>query len=362
MLATLLLLMVQASPTDEMAKLLPTLQAEQEKFVKDARPLSGTVSHYDVTAAKKLLGGNVVKSNGTHYMVQYTDANQKPTAAELYRQFGDIRQAAVVSASKGTFYITEELFRKKGEPAFDIDSAAVFALDSPACLALRLVPGVKHTLVDALAYPAFEVTKVEPTTIGTEKVIKISYRVSKEKNDATTDKIFGLTEGWVAIRPDHQYTVLQAQYSVPGARRQPARTWKAEYVYDAAPGFPLLKEIKLATVDQTDKGDLKLAKQLYEVNFKPAKDLTDKDFSLTQFGLKEHTPTEWMAEVAAREKAEAEEQAKIAALPPGALKPVSAGLGIDPWVMLIGGVAFVVLLVIWVFWVTSRSKRNATSA
>lgn len=363
MLTMLFLLTTQTPAIDEMAKLKPALQAAQEKYVQDARKLSGTVSIYDVTEAKKLQRGFLVKSTDQHYMVQNTDANKKAVNLEIYRQFGDIRQALYVASNRGqdTYRVVEESFRKKGEPAFDIDTARVFAFDAPACIPLRPIPTIRMSLLELLDYPAFEVTKIDNITMDKEKVVKISYQLNKEKNDAQAadDKLAGFVSGWVALRPDHHWTIYKAEYTLAGDRRRPGRSWKADYVYDAAPGFPVIKEIRLSTTDQqADKPELKLSKQLYEFDMKPAKEpFTDKDFSLTQFGLKERTANDWLAEVVAKEKREAEEQAKIAALPPGATKPASSGLNVDPWVVLVGGVAAFIILVMWVFWKTSKPVR-----
>lgn len=365
MFTLLFLLAAQTPAADEMAKLLPAIKDAQSAFVQEARKLSGTVTIYDVTEAKKLLRGHLVKIDPQRYIVQETDASQKPTKIEIYRQAGDVRQALHLARRGDSYRMVEESYRKKGEPAFDIDSSRVFAYDAPACIPLRIVPTVQLTILDLLEYPAVEITKVENLTMGKEKVVKITYQVNKAKNDGVLgeDKLTSVISGWVALRPDHLWTVHSAEYSLPGERRRPGRTWKAEYIYEATPGNPVIKEIQIASIDQkADKPDLKLVKHLFEFALKPAKEpFTDKDFSMAQFGMKERTATDWMAEIAAREKAEAEEQAKIAALPPGATKPASSGVNVDPWVVLIGGVAAFVLLVMWVFWKTSKPVRPTTT-
>lgn len=363
MLTFLFLLAAQAPATDEMTKLVPAIQAGMEKFVPEARKLSGTVSISDVTEAKKLLSGHIVKTDGPRYIVQDTGANQKPTKVELYRAFGDIRQGIIMTPDRsGVMQIRDQLFRKKSEPAFDFEDVRVFAYDAPACIPLRPVPSINKTILDFLDYPAFEITKIENTTIDKEKVVKISYQVNKDKNKLqdSDERLNSIISGWVAFRPQQLWTVYRAEYQLPGDRRRPARSWKADYVYESTPGaFPVIKEIRLSTTDQqADKPDLKLSKQLYEFALKPAKEpFTDQDFSMAQFGVKEKTASDWLVEVAAKEKAEADEQARIAALPPGATKPASSGLNIDPWVVLIGGVAAFIILVMWVFWKTSKPVR-----
>lgn len=361
MLMLLFLLTTQAPIADEMAKLLPAIKEAQNMFVQEARKLSGTVTTYDVTEAKKLLRGHLVKIDAKRYLVQETDASQKPTKIEIYRQDGDIRQALHLARRGDNYRMVEESYRKKGEPAFDIESNRVFAFDAPACIPLRPVPTVQLTILDLLEYPAVEVTKIENLTMGKEKVVKITYQVNKSKNDAVVgdDKLTSVISGWVALRPDHLWTVHSAEYSLPGDRRRPGRTWKADYLYESSPGIPVIKEIQIASIDQkADKPDLKLVKHLFEFALKPANEpFTDKDFSMAQFGMKERTAADWLVEVTAKEKAEAEELAKIAALPPGATKPASSGVNVDPWVVLGGGVAAFVLLVMWVFWKTSKPAR-----
>jgi hypothetical protein len=366
MLTLLLLLTAQTPATDEVTKLLPAINSGIETYVKEARKHSGTLMIHDVTEAKKAVRGFAVKSDWPRYLGQTLNAEQKPTQVELYRSFGDIRQAVSLQRNRsGAMMMQDEKFRKKGEPGFDIEDVRVFAFDSPTCLALRPLLDLKLTVPDMLEYNPIEVTKVENLTIDNTKVIKLTYQVSKAKNEAldTNARLNPLLAGWVMLRPDHLFTVLKAEYTLPGERRRPARTWKTDYVYEPGTGpFQMLKEIKLETIDQAaDKPDLKLIKQLYEFNFKPNKEpLTDKDFTMAQFGVKERTANDWLTEVAAREKAEAEEQAKIAALPPGALKPVSAGINVSPWAILVGGFAAFIILVMWVFWSTSRPSRAVT--
>ncbi len=365
MLTMLFLLITQAPVADEMAKLIPSIKEGQEKFVQEARKLSGTVSINDVTEAKKPLRGFIVKTDGKRYIMQATDASQKPTTIEIYRHEGDVRQAVVLARRQNVYRLAEEDYRKKGEPGFDIEKTRIFAFDSPACIPLRPVPTSKMTILDLIEYPALEITKIENLTMDKEKVVKISYKVNLEKNEALVgeNKLSSVISGWVALRPDHLWTVYRSEYTLPGDRRRPSRTWKADYVYEATPGVPVIKEIQLSTIDQkAEKPELKLAKQQIDFAIKPAKEpFTDKDFSMAQFDMKERTIPDWLAEVAAKEKAEAEEQAKIAKLPANATKPAGSGINIDPWVVLIGGVAAFILLVMWVFWKTSKPARPATA-
>ncbi|HMP16346.1 MAG TPA: hypothetical protein PKD72_04935 [Gemmatales bacterium] len=367
MLPLLLLFSTIDSPAEEMDKLLPAIKTGITSYAKEARNISGSMLIYSLGESKKLLRGQSVKSDATRYLVQTLNAQQQPTQVELYRRFDDIRHAIhLVRTRNGIMMRQDEQFRRPGEPEFDIDNPEIFAFDSPNCMALRPVPSLKFTLPMLLEYPAFEVTKIEPVTINNIQAVKITYQVNETKNAQADpgDKLTGLVSGSVTLHPGKHYTVLQAEYTLPAERRTPSRSWKADYVYVASEGpFQVLQEIQLATTDQQpDSPDLKLQQTVYEFTMKPNTEAwSDKDFSMEQFGMKEHTAQDWLAEMAQKEKEEAEEKAKIAALPPGATKPISEGLRISPWAILYGGIAGFILLVLWVIWITSKPRKTSAA-
>jgi hypothetical protein len=372
MLALLLFIAVQQAPpapVENQLKLKQDVEQALNQFVLETRRWSGTIDVFDVTGEKKLVRNSIVKSDGQRYLVQILDASKKPTNIELFRPFGDTRQSIALAGRNGTLNVTKDEFRKKGEPAFPFEDHRFFASQSPVAIPLRAVPTLNYSVLDFLQSPACRISKIEPLTLGQQKIVKVTYTISKEENDklAAEQKLNQVMEGWVELRPDQLWTVHRAEFKVAGARRAPARTWKADYVYDTTPRepaskAPVIKEIRMETIDQAPAAgttpELKLVKQLFAFGLQPVSPAwKDTDFSMAQFGVKEHTANDWLAEMAAKEKAEAEEQAKIAALPPGAIKMAAAKDNIDPWIVLIGGVAALIFLVMWVFWVTSKPDR-----
>lgn len=345
-----------------------------DTFTRDARMLNGSLSAYELDGDKKTLFRKAtMKADKNRLLMLEENGSNRFVSAELYRQSGDIKQGLFLAYDgRGKKpRLMKEQYKQPGDdnPQFPIETARVFAYEAPSTLALCPIPQQRYTFPDLLDYPAVRVTAIEHFKKDNVPLVKISFHVDDAINKQQPDNLVveGIVKGWVSFRPDQMWTIDQSEVTLlKFERRKPARevTWNAEYIYSASSGaFPILKEVRLATILVKEAPDQKMVKLLYEMDFKPVEgNLSSESFSLKQFDIPERTIEDWKAEEQERARLEAEENAKIAKLSPEQLKPASAGLNIDPWVWLVGGLVVFVLIMQWVFLATSRKAvRNSVA-
>lgn len=346
--------------TAELKKITDSVKSALDDYCTQARMINGTVSTYDLDGTeKKLRHKTVIKSDKTRYITAQYNAEDRFVSAEVYRDFGDMRQALLIETYRVSNEPTLrfEYYAKKGEKNdhfVTIDDIRTFAYDTPSAFALRPVSHLKLSFLDLLDYPAFKVTSIRHHQSGNNKLVKLNFQVDQELNAKQPPdlQLANLQEGWFELRPDQFWTVNSAEYMIPANRRRPGRRWKTEVTYDAAKNaIPLPKEIKMTTVDQKEKTDLKPISQLYEFDLKLITvPLPDDQVTLTQFKLKERTPDEWLKDQEILRKQETES----APAPAGGFPIASSGPAVSPWVWLGGGLASILLLIVASFQFTAK--------
>jgi hypothetical protein len=353
----------------ELQKIKSAMQASHETFCQQARKVNGSLTLYRFDGEqKKVVQRTIVNADKTRYFCIAENGEKRLINAEVYRPFGDQKQSLFIvynnMAKKPLIEI--EQYLKLGEPnaLFPNEQARGFAREAPATLALRPLPPRKYTLLDLLDFQAFQVSAIEKLTKNNSPMVKVTFKVDQAINATLPNdkKLTGIKGGWFLFRPEQLWTVDSAEIILlENVRRQPPRevTWKADYVYDpSSTTFPMLKEVRWESAANKDKPDEKPVKQVYETQWKVVEAaLPDEQFSLKQLAIAERTADDYNREKAEKLRLEEEEKAKIAALPPEALKPVRESLEISPWVWLIGGFTAFILFLIALFELTSKKRR-----
>jgi hypothetical protein len=357
----------------ESQKLKADLEKAYETYCLQARKLNGTVTVYGLEGdTKKLNWKSKVNADKNNLLISYYNSSQRFINADVFRIFGDTKQVMSLgyhNPSKTTRKLSED-YRKTEDTShpFPIETTRVFASESPTALPLRPLPDMGWSFLDLMDCPAFQITAIE--NIGKDKNsrVKVSFQVDEaiNKKQVNESQLNFLKNGWVIFRPDQLWTIEEAEITtLEFERRKPPRavTSHLQFAYATPPGgIPILKEIRVTPVVNKDKvTDQKPKQLLYEVDFKLLEAaLPAEQAGIKQFGMiKERTAEDWKKEEAERLRLEAEENARIAKIPPEKLKPASKAFEIDPWVLLVGGVVAFILFVIGVFVVTAKKPVKA---
>lgn len=205
---------------------------------------------------------------------------------------------------------------------------------------------LRLSLLDLLEYPAFKVKTIRKNVDGEAKNVQIDYEVDQVINEkqVNPNKLFGLKEGSVILRPDMNWMIIKSLYVIDS--KKTTRKWQSDYDYDINPNqVPIIKSIKTHTIDNNPDAKLLPLEissefQLEIVDHK----LPAEVFSLKQFGLEERTPEDYERMIAMQKEAELKEKNTFAPTPPGGFPVAAQPFMISPWWWLTGaGVALVLL-------------------
>ena len=352
-------------PSMELKKWSQSISSSLDAYCLKARKVNGTVSNYQLVGTnKKLTLKTILKADQNKYLILEYNGNDQFTAGELYRQSGDTQQVVIFSyskASKGP-RMQKEYYAKVGEKFVEDEyenqnyNNRVYAYDSSTTYALRPMPQVKLTLADLLEYPAFKVTSFEIRQGENGKIAKISFLVDQEVNakQSSDKQLADLKSGWFELRPDQFWTMHQAEYTMG---RGQTRKWKVDFVYDNRKNaIPLLKEIKMKTVDQLDNKELIPISRSIEFDFHIVDGiLTEDQFTLPEFKLPARSIEDGLKEKEDRKRRELAD----AIIPPSTSEgfPLAKkGLEVNPWVWFYGGPVVFLIVLFLVFRMTSKNK------
>ena len=352
-------------PSVELKKWSHSILSSLDAYCLEARKVNGTVSNYQLDGTnKKLTLKTILKADQNKYLILQYNGNEQFTAGELYRQSNGTQQVVIFSYSKAAKgpRMQKEYYAKVGEKFVEDeyenqnDNNRMYAYDSSTTYALRPMPQVKFTLADLLEYPAFKVTSFEIRQGENGKIAKISFLVDQDVNakQSSDKQLVDLKSGWFELRPEQFWTMHQAEYTL--GQNQP-RKWMVDFVYDNGKNaIPLLKEIKMKTIDQLDNKELKPISRSIEFDFQIVDGiLTEDQFTLPVFKLPVRSIEDGLKEKEDRKRRELVD-ATFPPPPPEGFPLAKKGLEVNPWVWFYGLPAVFLIVLFLVFRMTSKNK------